>query len=80
MKKHNILTFILLASFIVSCNKTEEDNFSINEEKLKVQYTINDAVSLEVLRLNEQKIDSVVFHINDKIVGASKGINEFLFH
>ena len=79
MKKHNILTFILLASFIVSCNKTEEDNFSINEEKLKVQYTINDAVSLEVLRLNEQKIDSVVFHINDKIVGASKGIDEFLF-
>ncbi len=79
MKKHNILTFILLASFIVSCNKTEEDNFSINEEKLKVQYTINDAVSLEVLRLNEQKIDSVVFHINDKIVGASRGVNGFLF-
>jgi len=79
MKKHNLLTFILLASFIVSCNKTEEDNFSINEEKLKVQYTINDAVSLEVLRLNEQKIDSVVFHINDKIVGASRGVNGFLF-
>jgi len=79
MKNYKALAVILLAVLSFSCNKTEEDNFSINEEKLKAQYTTNDAVSLEISSLKDQKIDSVVFNINDKRVGSSKGTSVFTF-
>lgn len=79
MKNYKALAVILLAVLSISCNKTEEDNFSINEEKLKAQYTTNDAISLQISSLKDQKIDSVVFNINDKRVGASKGTSVFTF-
>ncbi|WP_298141003.1 glutaminyl-peptide cyclotransferase [Flavobacterium sp.] len=79
MKNYKSLAVILLAVLSFSCNKTEEDNFSINEEKLKAQYTTNDAISLQISNLKDQKIDSVVFNINDKRVGSSNGTSAFTF-
>ncbi|WP_298119576.1 glutaminyl-peptide cyclotransferase [Flavobacterium sp.] len=79
MKNYKSLAVILLAVLSFSCNKTEEDNFSINEEKLKAQYTTNDTISLQISSLKDQKIDSVVFNINDKRVGSSNGTSAFTF-
>lgn len=79
MKNYNILTFILLAITLVGCGGTKEDFFSINEAKLKAQYNQNDVLSLEILNLQDKKIDSVVFDLNNKRVGSSKDTNPFSF-
>lgn len=79
MKKYNILALILLGFLLSNCGGTKEDYFSINEEKLKAQYTINDKVSLEILNLKSQKVDSVVYNINKKRVGSSIGVASFSF-
>ena len=79
MKNYNILTFILLAITLVGCGGTKEVFFSINEAKLKAQYNQNDALNLEILNLQDKKIDSVVFDLNNKRVGSSKDTKPFSF-
>ena len=72
MKKYNALAFILLGLFVTNCGGTKEDVFNINEEKLKGQYTLSDQLSVEILNPKAEKIDSVVYELNDKRVGAQK--------
>lgn len=82
MKKYNVLAFILLASLsIVSCgDKTTAENiFSFNEDVLKAQYTPKESVKLEVVNLQNKKIDSIVYSINNIKVGAVKSANKLLF-
>ncbi|WP_395043819.1 glutaminyl-peptide cyclotransferase [Flavobacterium sp.] len=80
MKKYNLLTFILLAILLNSCSGTKEDFFTINEDKLKAQYTFDDKLSLEILNIKNQKIDSVVYNLNNKKAGVAKGNDKFLFN
>ena len=79
MKKYNALAFILLGLVLTNCGGTKEDFFSINEDKIKAQYTVNDKISLEILNLKNQKVDSVVYNINNKRVGSNNGTSAFSF-
>lgn len=79
MKKYNALAFILLGLTLTNCEGTKEDIFSINEEKLKGQYTQNDPLLIEVLNPKSEKIDSVVYAVNDKRVGSQKSGAAFSF-
>ena len=71
MKKYNALAFILLGLLLTNCQGTE-DAFNINEKKLKAQYSLDESLSIEVLNPNSEKIDSIVYAINDKLVGSQK--------
>ena len=82
MKKYNVLAVILLASLsTVSClDKTTAENlFSFNENVLKAQYTLKETIKLEVVNLQNKKVDSIVYSINNKKVGAVKGADKLLF-
>lgn len=82
MKQYKSLAFILLATFsIVSCggNKTSESIFSINEDVLKAQYTPKESLKLEVNNIKNKEIDSIVYLINNKKIGAVKGSNKLSF-
>jgi glutamine cyclotransferase len=82
MRKYNTLTFILLATLLViSCkdDNSSESFFKLNEDVLKAQYIPKESIQLEVLNPQNKKIDSIVYSINDKIVGTIKGANKLLF-
>lgn len=80
MKKYNALAFILLATLsVVSCKDKTENYFSFNENVLKAQYTPKESIKLEVLNTQNKEIDSIVYSINDKKVGAVKGADKFSF-
>jgi glutamine cyclotransferase len=79
MKKYNALAFILLGLLLTNCRGTNEDFFTINEAKLKANYNSNDAVALEILNPKTQKIDSVVYFVNNKRAGLVKGAEAFSF-
>jgi len=79
MKNYKVLAVILLAGLSFSCKSTDEDFFTINESKIKAQYTTEDILNLEVDNPKTQKIDSVVYTINDKKVGSSKSNSSFSF-
>ena len=74
-----MLAFILLATLITSCNETK-NYFSINESKLEAQYKPTESISLSVLNVENQKIDSIVYAINDRKIGSTKDINNFKFN
>lgn len=75
MKKHNLLSIIVLITIILSCDdkkKSEENYFKFNNAVLKVQYQPQEAASLEIVNTNNKTIDSVVYFVNDKKVGVTK--------
>jgi glutamine cyclotransferase len=79
MKNYKVLAVILLAGLSFSCKSTDEDFFTINDSKIKAQYTTEDILNLEVDNPKTQKVDSVVYTINDKKVGSSKSNSSFSF-
>ncbi len=82
MRKYNALAFILLATLLASSCKDKnqaENNFSINEEVLKAQYTPKESLDLEIKNAKNKKIDSVVYSINNVKVGGAKGTSKFSF-
>ncbi|WP_298396020.1 glutaminyl-peptide cyclotransferase [Flavobacterium sp.] len=79
MKNYKVLAVILLAGITFSCKTTDEDFFTINESKIKAQYTTEDLLNLEIANPKTQKIDSVVYSINEKKVGSSKSNASFSF-
>ncbi len=72
MKNYKSLAVILLTQFIISCGGTKEELFSINENKLKTQYTNKDNLIIDILNLKNTKIDKIDFIINGKSVVAAK--------
>lgn len=79
MKKYNLLAVILLAVLISNCGGTKETFFSIKEDVLKAQYIQKESLSLEIVNLKSEKIDSIVYSINEKRVGAAKNGDKFIF-
>lgn len=78
MKNYNGLVVILLAVVLGSCSGAKEDFFSINEGILKAQYTQKESVGFEISNLKSENVDSVVYRINGKRLGASKGLTKFV--
>lgn len=75
MKNHKLFAFIFLGGVLLSCNgskKNESEAFIFNQKVLKPQYTTNDVLKLEIENLDNKKIDSIVYYINDKKVGSKK--------
>jgi glutamine cyclotransferase len=76
MKKRNLLFIILLASFIVSCGPSKNENealFSFNTAAFKEVYQPTETVSLEVLNAQNKKIDSIIYYVNDAKIESKKG-------
>jgi glutamine cyclotransferase len=69
----------LLALSVSHCSKNKDDFFSFNESKIKAQYTTDEKVALEILNPKEKVIDSVVYMVNDKKIGAIKNNTPFQF-
>ncbi|MBL7887666.1 MAG: glutaminyl-peptide cyclotransferase [Flavobacterium sp.] len=78
MKKYNAFAFILLASILTQCTSSEA-LFTINEEKLKTQYTLQESLSVEILNPKSEKLDSIVYSLNEKRIGSAKSTNKFTY-
>ncbi len=76
MKKYNFLSVILLGIALSSCNDTKKDQnniFSIDNSKFKLQYTPNESLDVNIVNSNSITIDSIVFFVNDKKIASIKG-------
>lgn len=77
-----ILIIIILAVFLNACDGTKKDEkklFSIDTSALKQVYQLNETTSFAVLNLENKKIDSISYAINDKKIGTTKGNNKLPF-
>lgn len=82
MKKYNFLTVILLGITLIGCgdkNKGENSLFTIDDSAFPAHFTSNEAVSIAILNPNSKEIDSIVYFVNDKKVGSTKGAEKFKF-
>lgn len=82
MKKHNLLSIILLGTLFTSCNgskSTTEKYFSFDESKFKSEYNNDDSISLRLLNVENKKIDSIVYFANDKIIGSKNNLDNLIF-
>ena len=78
MKKYNVFAFILLASILTQCTSSEA-LFTINEDKLKTQYTLQESLSVEILNPKSEKLDSIVYSLNEKRIGSAKSTDKFTY-
>ena len=83
MKIHKPLKLICLAAIIlvstaISCNKSkdEAESFRFNGANMKEQYVTTDQAELEILNLENQKVDSVIYYVNNEKVGSKKGLEK----
>ncbi|HTO35193.1 MAG TPA: glutaminyl-peptide cyclotransferase [Flavobacterium sp.] len=82
MKKYNLLSLILLAISIISCNDSNKDKsdwFSVNSSTIKSQFSLNETANFEVLNLKNKKIDSVIYYLNSNRKGKTEGLSKFDF-
>lgn len=82
MKKHNLLSVILLGISIISCDhskKNEEKYFSFDDSKFKEHYVAGETVPVGILNLQNKKIDSIVYYLNDKSIASKKGMESVPF-
>ncbi|MBF7092384.1 glutaminyl-peptide cyclotransferase [Flavobacterium sp. ALJ2] len=82
MKKHNILTFILLGITLIGCKETKKEEnsiFSFDDSNFPAHFLTNQSVSLGITNPNSKQIDSIVYFVNDKKAGTVKGINKLSF-
>ncbi|KRD12509.1 glutamine cyclotransferase [Flavobacterium sp. Root901] len=82
MKKYNFLTFILLGITLIGCNGTkkgENSLFTIDDSAFPAHFLPQESVSIGILNPNSKEIDSVVYFVNDKKVGSTKGAEKFKF-
>ena len=82
MKKHNLLSIILLSSLFIGCNGSKsatEKYFSFDESKFKSEYNNDDSLSLRLLNGENKKIDSIVYFVNDKNIGSIMSLENLIF-
>lgn len=80
MKKHKLFAFIILGGLLVNCNSCKNNNsssFVFDQSKLKSNYTTNDVLKLQIEAPDSKKIDSIVYFINEKKVGAKNDSSVF---
>jgi glutaminyl-peptide cyclotransferase len=81
MKKHNLLSIILLCSVLLCYNcskKSSNGGFSIDNRGLKPQYFLNEQVKFSFLNDENKKIDSIVFYVNDEKTIFEKKENSYV--
>ena len=79
MKKHNILSIILLGILIASCGSSQNDKlsyFSFNTSLFKEQYQPNETISLEILNNEKKEVDSIIYFVNDAKIATKKGLEK----
>jgi glutamine cyclotransferase len=72
MKVYKVLPIIALGLVMVNC-KSKENVFTINDTAIKSQYTQKESLPLEVNNPENDKIDSIVFYMNNKKFTSLKG-------
>lgn len=72
MKFYNTLPIIALGIIMINC-KTKENVFTIKDDAIKSQYTNKESLPLEINNPENDKIDSVVFYMNNKKLTEFKG-------
>ena len=80
MQKYKFFAFIILGGLLVNCNGSKNNNsgsFSFNQKELKSQYTVNDGLKLQIDNIENKKIDSIVYFVNEKNVGSKKDNSAF---
>lgn len=78
MKTYKVLGVIFLAGLIASCEgskKSKTNIFSFKQSELKSQYTTKDVLKLQLDALENEKIDSIVYFVNDKKVGTKTDLS-----
>jgi glutamine cyclotransferase len=82
MKKYNFLSVILLGITLIGCGepkKGENSIFSIDDSAFPAHFLSDQSVSIAILNPKSKEIDSVVYFVNDKKVGKTKGAEKFKF-
>jgi len=82
MKSHNLLSVILLGLTIFSCGdgkNSEKNYFSFDGAKLQEQYKPGESIDMGILNAENKKIDSIVYYVNSKNIGAKKGAERIAF-
>ncbi len=82
MKNYNFLFIILLGITLANCGGTKKGEntlFTFDNSNYKAKYLPQDVVQLGVLNSNSKEIDSIVYFVNDKKVGATKGFSKLPF-
>ncbi|SHL80393.1 glutaminyl-peptide cyclotransferase [Flavobacterium xanthum] len=82
MRNYNFLSIILLGITLANCNqikKGENTSFTFDNSKFKEQYKPQEALSLEILNLKEQTVDSIIYFVNDKKIASKKGLDKVTF-
>ena len=75
MKNLNLVTLLFVSILLVNCGKKNDNSevfFSIDNQTLKPVYSAQEKVEISVLNPSEKAIDSVVYYLNDKRIGAEK--------
>ncbi len=82
MKFYNIFAFIILNSFLISCDgskNNKESFFSFDETGRKASYSADDALSLKIQNPQNKNIDSVIYYVNGNRVATNKDLKEVNF-
>lgn len=82
MKKHNLLSFILLGTIFASCGDTknrENTIFNFDSSKISAQYQPQETAELTILNPKSKQVDSIVYYVNDAKIKTVKGLEKFSF-
>ena len=82
MKKHNLLSFILLGTLLSNCGDTknrENTIFNFDSSKISAHYQPQETLNLPILNPKSKVVDSVVYYINDTKVKTVKGLENLSF-
>ncbi|MDR7212468.1 glutaminyl-peptide cyclotransferase [Flavobacterium piscis] len=82
MKNYNFLTVILLGITLIGCGepkKGENSIFTIDDSAFPAHFLSQKSVSIAVLNPKSKDVDSIVYFVNDKKVGSTKGTEKLEF-
>ena len=82
MKKHNLLSFILLGTLLSNCGDTknrENTIFNFDSSKISAQYQPQETLDLNILNPKSKQVDSIVYYVNDAKVKTVKGLEKLSF-
>ncbi|MBA0882384.1 glutaminyl-peptide cyclotransferase [Flavobacterium undicola] len=82
MKKHNLLSFILLGTLLSNCGDTknrENTIFNFDSSKISAQYQPQETLDLTILNPKSKQVDSIVYYINDAKIKTVKGLEKLSF-
>ncbi|MEL1241877.1 glutaminyl-peptide cyclotransferase [Flavobacterium flavipallidum] len=82
MKKHNLLSFILLGTLLSNCGDTknrENSIFNFDSSKISAQYQPQETLDLTILNPKSKTVDSIVYYINDTKIKTAKGLENLSY-